>query len=149
MNARELEIGVLENTIYGREPLVSVIGEVCVSSSYEFYSYDAKYHDEGLRLLIPAELEKEQAHELEEIAKHAFQLLGCEGFARVDFFLDKNTGKILLNELNTIPGFTQVSMFPKVWMASGMTYSGILSHLIELALQRHQRNTSIKRDWIR
>lgn len=138
--ARELEVSVLGNW----EPRASVVGEVI--PSHEFYSYEAKYIDEnGAQLKIPAEnLTETQKTQLREFAVQAFKTLECRGLARVDFFLDRQTNEIYLNEINTIPGFTSISMYPKLWEASGLSYSELLEELIRLALERHQEKNSLK-----
>ena len=129
---RELECAVLGN----EKPAASVIGEVI--SHHEFYDYDAKYLDEsGARLIIPARLSKNLAAKAQEIALSAYKTLGCEGMARVDMFLTP-AGKILINEINTIPGFTNSSMFPRLWEASGLTQSKLIDKLIALALERRK-----------
>ncbi len=133
IDARELECAVLGND----EPLASVIGEIIPND--EFYSYESKYVDEnGAKLLIPApELTPSQSALIQRLSIEAFKALECSGMARVDFFQDKKSGEIFLNELNTIPGFTPVSMYPKLWEASGLAYSNLIDRLIELALERH------------
>jgi D-alanine-D-alanine ligase len=138
--ARELECAVLGND----EPRASVVGEII--PTHEFYSYEAKYIDEdGAHLKIPAEnVSAEMTRRIQDLAIKAFQCLELKGLARVDFFLDKNTGELFLNEVNTIPGFTQISMYPKLWMATGMTYQGLLDELIRLALERHDEKNSLK-----
>lgn len=138
--ARELECAVLGNN----EPKASIVGEII--PTHEFYSYEAKYMDEnGAHLKIPAEgVSKEMMAKIQDYAIKAFQALELRGLARVDFFLDKNTGELFLNEVNTIPGFTQISMYPKLWMASGMTYSGLLDELIRLAIEKHAEKNSLK-----
>ncbi|HRO66671.1 MAG TPA: D-alanine--D-alanine ligase family protein [Pseudobdellovibrionaceae bacterium] len=140
VSARELEVAVLGND----QPKASVVGEII--PTHEFYSYEAKYMDEnGAHLKIPAEnLTAEQVKTIQQMALSAFQCLELKGLARVDFFLDKNSGQVYLNEVNTIPGFTQISMYPKLWMASGMTYAGLLDELIRLALERHAEKNSLK-----
>jgi D-alanine-D-alanine ligase len=146
LNAREIELSVLENNEYGKPPLVSVAGEIV--PSHEFYSYTAKYLDEhGAQLLIPAPLTAEQLQRAQQLAGRIFEVLECEGMARVDLFLDKHTDEFYFNEVNTIPGFTQISMYPKLWEASGLAYSDLLTRLIELALARHQRKQHLKREW--
>lgn len=129
VRGREIECAVLG----GAEPLASVCGEVV--SCNDFYDYDAKYIDEGSRLCIPAKIPAETAAEIRETAVRAFRLLGCEGLARVDFFL-REDGAVLLNEPNTIPGFTSISMYPKLFEASGIPYSDLLDRLVRLALER-------------
>ncbi len=131
VDAREIECSVLGNDA----PLASLPGEVIPER--EFYDYAAKYADERTRLIVPADLTGEQTRTVQELAVRAFQALDCCGMARVDFFLDKRDGKILVNEINTIPGFTAVSMYPRMWQASGLSYSQLLDRLIQLALERH------------
>ena len=146
VNAREIELSVLENKNYGMPPRVSVAGEVI--PQHEFYSYEAKYLDDnGASLKIPSELTSEQLKEAQKIARDVFAALECEGMARVDLFLDKNNGKFYFNEINTIPGFTSISMYPKMWEASGLKYKDLLTELIELAIARHERRKKIIRDF--
>ncbi len=137
VQGREIECSVLGNDV----PLASLPGEVLVER--EFYDYEAKYADEQTRFVIPADLSAEQTRTVQELAVRAFQAIDCNGMARVDFFIDARDGKILVNEINTIPGFTNVSMYPKMWEASGVTYAQLIDRLIQLALERHadkQRN---------
>lgn len=132
--AREIEVAVLESTIDGEKPFVSTPGEIV--TSHEFYSYEAKYLDEnGAALIIPAKLSKEQKTFAQQIAQDVFLALECEGMARVDLFLDKRSGQFYFNEINTIPGFTSISMYPKMCEASGISYRDLLSRLIDLALK--------------
>lgn len=146
VEAREIELSVLENPDYGSPPLVSVPGEVV--PQHEFYSYAAKYLDaDGAKLYIPAKIDKTTCSQAQVFAQQIFQILDCEGMARVDLFLDKHTGKFIFNEINTLPGFTQISMYPKLWEASGVSYQQLLSYLIDLAITRHQRKSNLKRDW--
>jgi D-alanine-D-alanine ligase len=130
VDARELEISVLGND----EPEASVVGEVV--PAHEFYDYDAKYLDEGSRLLIPAPVDTVVAQEARSLALRAFQAVDAAGMARVDFFLERTTGRLLVNELNTIPGFTRISMYPKLWEASGLSYPKLIERLVELAIER-------------
>jgi D-alanine-D-alanine ligase len=134
VEARELECAVLGND----QPRASVVGEIVPNG--EFYSYESKYVDEnGAELFIPApNLSPEEHRSIQELSLHAFKALECSGMARVDFFQDKNSGALYLNELNTIPGFTPVSMYPKLWEASGLPYADLISCLIELACERHE-----------
>ncbi len=132
IDAREIEISVLGNDA----PQASVPGEIRPAA--EFYSYDAKYHDDRSEAFIPADIPTETAEEMRTIAVRAYQAIDCAGMARVDFLLDKGSGKFYLNEVNTIPGFTQISMYPKLWEASGMPYPELVDQLIELALERRQ-----------
>lgn len=146
VNAREIELAALENPDYGSEPLVSIPGEIV--PTHEFYSYEAKYLDEkGAELLIPAPITATQGKQAQEMAKRIFEILECEGMARVDLFLEKESGELYFNEVNTIPGFTQISMYPKLWAASGLAYDKLLTCLIDLAIARHQRKQGLKRDW--
>jgi len=146
ISAREIELSVLEDLDPGNPPLVSIPGEIV--PRHEFYSYDAKYIDEGgAELLIPARLDAAQMATAQKIACEAFQLLECEGMARVDLFLDKQTGAFYFNELNTIPGFTSISMYPKMWEHSGISYQALLSRLIDLAIGRHKRKTKLIREY--
>lgn len=144
LEVRELEIAVLENHQWGEEPLVSRVGEIV--PSHEFYSYEAKYLDaKGAELFIPAKLQEGQLQRIKDLAAKIFSCLDCSGMARIDFFIEKQSQKIYFNELNTIPGFTKISMYPKLWEASGISYQQLLTHLIELALARHQRLSLLKR----
>jgi len=132
VGAREIECAVLGND----DPVASVAGEI-VPTGHEFYSYEAKYLDEdGSELLIPAPLPVETLEEVRRLAVAAFRAIDCAGMARVDFFLAPE-GRLLVNEVNTIPGFTQISMYPKLWEASGLPYPDLIDRLIELALERH------------
>ena len=131
VNAREIEVSVLGN----RDPKASIPGEIIPHR--EFYDYAAKYLEEGTQLLIPAELKPVQVKKIQHFAVEAFRTLELSGMARVDFFLDKRTAKIYLNEVNTIPGFTSISMYPKLWEASGISFSQLIDKLIELALEQH------------
>ncbi|MDX1900493.1 MAG: D-alanine--D-alanine ligase family protein [Gammaproteobacteria bacterium] len=140
----ELEIAVLESLNDADDPLVSVVGEI--RPHHEFYSYDSKYLDKnGAESFIPAPFDQAILLEAQQMAKDIFILLECEGMARVDLFLEKSTGKILFNEVNTLPGFTAISMYPKLMAASGMEYSALLTHLIMLALKRQTRKNALCR----
>src|SRR5438132_6215918 len=144
VNAREIEVSVLENADATADPLVSVPGEI--NPTHEFYSYEAKYLDEkGATLIIPAKLASEQMKCVQEIAKKAFLAIECEGMARVDLLLDRTSGNFFFNELNTIPGFTSISMYPKLWEASGISYKELLSRLVDLAISRHKRKKALVR----
>ena len=129
-NAHEIEVSVLGND----EPVASVCGEVLPSR--EFYSYESKYIDGTSGLLIPAPLPDEISECIREYAVRAYKVIDCAGMARVDFFVEKDTNNIYLNELNSIPGFTQISMYPKLWEASGLSYQKLVDRLIELAMER-------------
>jgi len=130
--AREIECSVLGND----EPAASVPGEIVPGK--EFYDYTAKYVDEGSQLIIPAKLTKAEAKKVQELAVAAFQAVDCSGLARVDFLMDPKTGKIFLNEINTMPGFTAISMYPKLWAASGLGYADLIDRLIQLGIERHE-----------
>jgi D-alanine-D-alanine ligase len=146
IDAREIELSILENSHFGAEPLVSVAGEVV--ATHEFYSYAAKYLDgSGTILHIPADLSAAQMHTAQEIAQRVFKALECEGLARIDLFLEKSSSEFYVNELNTLPGFTSISMYPKMWEASGIAYTELLSRLIDLALARHERTIKLVRDF--
>ncbi len=129
-NAREIEVSVLGND----EPVASICGEVLPSR--EFYSYESKYIDGTSGLVIPAPLPAETSEQIREYAVRAYKAIDCAGMARVDFFVEKDTNKIHLNELNTIPGFTKISMYPKLWEASGLPYNQLCDRLIGLAMER-------------
>jgi len=141
INAREIEISILGND----DPQASVPGEVVPSR--EFYSYAAKYIDGDSKLLIPAPLEPEQTAAVKKYAIAAFLALDCSGLARVDFLLDRESGKVYLNEVNAMPGFTEISMYPKLWAASGLGYSALIDRLIELALERHAERKKNRTDF--
>jgi D-alanine-D-alanine ligase len=133
--ARELEVAVLGND----DPKASVVGEIVPAK--EFYDYEAKYESDGSIPTIPAKLSKAQAKEVREMAIAAFHACDCSGLARVDFLLEPESrtgkpGRIYLNEINTMPGFTSISMYPKLWEASGLKYSDLIDRLLELALER-------------
>jgi D-alanine-D-alanine ligase len=129
--AREIECSVLGND----DPLASIPGEIVPIK--EFYDYNAKYLDEGSELIIPAKLTKAETKKVQELAIQAFQAVDCSGLARVDFLMDPITRKIYLNEINTMPGFTAISMYPKLWAASGLEYSELIDRLIQLGIERH------------
>jgi D-alanine-D-alanine ligase len=138
IRGREIECSVLGN----ERPIASLPGEIVVR--HEFYSYDAKYIDEkGARLEIPAKLPKAIVKKVRATALEAYKTLCCEGMARVDFFVQAN-GRVLVNEINTIPGFTEISMYPKMWAASGISYPKLIDRLIQLALQRHRSERRLK-----
>jgi D-alanine-D-alanine ligase len=147
VDAREIELAVLENIASSDEPLVSIPGEI--APSHEFYSYEAKYLDEhGAALMIPAALDPAETEWAQSMARRIFSALECEGMARVDLFLDRKSGEFYFNEINTIPGFTTISMYPKLWEASGIGYRELLSRLIDLALARHERKRGLSREWL-
>ncbi len=146
IDAQEIEVSVLENPIPGEPPLVSLPGEIRPNTSnHDFYSYEAKYLDpNGAELIIPADLPKEKIDEIQYEARTIFTALTCESMARVDFFLERGTGRVLFNEINTIPGFTPISMYPKLWEASGLPYKELLRMLIDLAIARHKRKQALQ-----
>jgi len=130
--AREIECSVLGND----QPAASIPGEIVPVK--EFYDYNAKYLDEGSELIIPAKLTKVETKKVQELAVHAFRAVDCSGLARVDFLMDPTTRKIYLNEINTMPGFTAISMYPKLWAASGLEYPQLIDKLIQLGIERHE-----------
>jgi D-alanine-D-alanine ligase len=132
LDAREIECSVLGDDT----PEASIPGEIV--SVNEFYDYEAKYVKEGSELIIPAKLTAQQTRRVREWAIRAFQITDCAGMARVDFLLDRRRGKLFVNEINTIPGFTPISMYPKMWEASGLAYPKLLDRLIALGLERHR-----------
>jgi len=139
IDCREIECAVLGN----EKPAGSVLGEII--PNHEFYSYEAKYIDpDGAALKIPAEINKALSDKIRKIAVEGYMALGCSSMARVDFFLDRKTGKFYLNEINTLPGFTSISMYPKLWEATGLPYGKLLDKLIALALDRHKKKLEIK-----
>ena len=142
LDAREIECSVLGND----HPEASQPGEVI--SVNEFYDYEAKYLKEGSELVIPAKLTRKQTREVQKLAIRAFLAIDCAGMARVDFLLDRPTGKLYVNEINTIPGFTPISMYPKMWEASGVSYPELVDRLVKLALERHaeKRRSSFQYD---
>jgi D-alanine-D-alanine ligase len=129
--AREIECSVLGND----DPVASVPGEIVPGK--EFYDYTAKYLDEGSQLIIPAKLSKTETKKVQELAVRAFRAVDCSGLARVDFLMDPKTRKIFLNEINTMPGFTSISMYPKLWAASGLGYADLIDRLIRFGIERH------------
>lgn len=138
IKGREIECSVLGN----EKPIASVPGEVI--SNHEFYSYDAKYIDEhGAILEIPAKISDQITKQIQKLAIKTFQALSCEGLGRIDFFL-KDNGEIIVNEINTIPGFTKISMYPKLWEASGISYTELIDKLIQLAIERFEKEQKLK-----
>jgi D-alanine-D-alanine ligase len=138
IKGREIEVSVLGNS----EPRASIPGEIVPHR--EYYDYAAKYLEEGTRLLIPAKLSSPQVKRFQELAVRGFRALELGGMARVDFFLENRSGKIYLNEVNTIPGFTSISMYPKLWEASGIPFVKLIDQLIELALEQHREKSRTK-----
>jgi D-alanine-D-alanine ligase len=138
IGGREIECAVLGN----ENPIASVPGEIITGHS--FYSYDAKYiDDKGARLIIPAQLRHPVARRVQELSVHTFEVLCCSGMARVDFFL-RGRSEIFVNEINTIPGFTQISMYPKMWATSGLSYPRLIDRLIQLARQRFRAEKRLR-----
>lgn len=138
IEGREVECAVLGNN----QPIASRIGEIIAQQ--DFYSYEAKYLDEnGAILNIPAKISEETEKQIQQLAIQAFQVLCCEGMARVDFFLTKNN-QVIVNEINTIPGFTKISMYPKLWEISGIPYRDLIDRLIQLALEKHAKEQKLK-----
>ncbi len=131
-NAREIEVSVLGND----DILVSVPGEIV--PGHEFYDYEAKYLDNSSQLLIPAPLAPDLVAQVQQMARQAYQVADCSGLARIDFLLDDGDKTLYLNEINTMPGFTRISMYPKLWEASGLSYPDLVNRLLELALERHE-----------
>jgi D-alanine-D-alanine ligase len=143
VDCREIECAVLGN----ENPAASVLGEII--PNHEFYSYEAKYIDpNGASLNIPAKIDKTLAEKIRNFAVEGYMALGCSSMARVDFFLDKKTHKFYLNEINTLPGFTSISMYPKLWEATGLKYSNLLDKLVALAIDRHKKKLEIKTEGI-
>ena len=138
VDAREIEVAVLGND----EPEASIPGEIRATQA--FYDYDAKYLDEATELIIPAQIDAGQTEAIRSTAILAYQTLEAEGMARVDFLVDRETGQFYVNELNSLPGFTSGSMYPKLWEASGLSYPSLLDRLIELALERHARRAKLE-----
>ena len=138
VSAREIEVSVLGN----HDPRASIPGEIVPHR--EFYDYAAKYLEEGTQLLIPAKLKKSEVKTVQAMAVTAFRALELSGMARVDFFIEKRGGKIFLNEVNTIPGFTSISMYPKLWEANGIPFRELITKLIDLALEQHQEKARTK-----
>lgn len=131
IDGRELECSVLGND----DPVASVVGEILPSR--EFYDYAAKYLDSRSRVAIPADIPDEVSRQVRDLSVRAFKALDAAGMARVDFFLEHGSGRVIVNELNTIPGFTRISMYPMLWAASGLSFCDLVTRLIELALERH------------
>jgi D-alanine-D-alanine ligase len=138
IDAREVEVAVLGNEC----PEASVPGEIV--PSHEFYDYEAKYLDESTELQVPARLPEDLSKRIRSLAIEAFQALEGEGIARVDFFIERESGALYINELNSLPGFTESSMFPRLWAASGLPYPALLDRMIELAFERHQRRSKLE-----
>ncbi len=138
VDGAEIEVGVLGN----RDPFASVVGEIAVTSN-EWYDYEAKYDEGEMELIVPARISPQQAERAQELAVHAFKATECEGMARVDMFV-RADGEVLVNELNTIPGFTQTSVYAALFEASGIGYGDLLERLVDLALERHERRARLR-----
>jgi D-alanine-D-alanine ligase len=143
LNVREIEVSVMGND----QPVASVCGEVLPGA--EFYSYDAKYHDDRSQTVIPADIPAETSERIRDLAVRAFRACDLAGLARVDFFLDRDTGEIFINELNTIPGFTQISMYPMLWQASGIGNQELVDRLVGYALERKAQRDATERIFMR
>lgn len=144
IDAREIEVAVLD----GDPPVASVASELNAGPQHEFYSYEAKYIDQdGASVDLPAKLDAGQMARVRQLAIDAFLALECSGLARVDFFLDRQSGAFYFNEINTLPGFTAISMYPKMMEASGLPYPALITRLIELAQERHAERAGLKTDY--
>jgi D-alanine-D-alanine ligase len=141
LDAREIEVSVLGN----ENPAASIPGEIVPCD--EFYSYKAKYIDDDSDLLIPAPIDEAAIKHVQEVAIQAYKAIDCAGMARVDFLLDRGSGKVYLNEINTIPGFTSISMYPKLWEASGIPYPELMERLVDLAFERFRQKAALKRKY--
>ncbi|MBN1265514.1 MAG: D-alanine--D-alanine ligase [Anaerolineales bacterium] len=141
LDAREIEVSVLGN----ETPEASVPGEIVPCDA--FYSYRAKYIDDDSDLLIPAPIDKSTTDRVKELAVKAYKAIDCAGMARVDFLLDRNSGALYLNEINTIPGFTSISMYPKLWEESGLAYPQLMEKLVDLAFERYEQKSALKRKY--
>ena len=144
INVRELEVSVLGND----DPIASVVGEI--RPRREFYDYTAKYltepgSEEDSELIIPANIDSQLSDEIRTLAVRAYRAIDCAGLARVDLMMDRDNGRLYMNEINTIPGFTSISMYPKLWEATGISYSELLDRLIDLAIERHDEKAGLKR----
>jgi D-alanine-D-alanine ligase len=144
IDARELEIAILGN----EDPIASVVGEIVPGG--DFYDYRAKYLDTGSQAIIPADISAETASEVQRLAIRAFQAVDAAGLARVDFFLERGTNRLFINEINTMPGFTEISMYPKLWQASGVSFPELVARLAALAeerfAERSRNETSFRPD---
>jgi D-alanine-D-alanine ligase len=132
LSGREIECGILGND----EPMASVLGEIIPCA--EFYDYEAKYVLNDSKLIIPAELPEELVARVQDLAVKSFKAVDCAGLSRVDFFVDEAKDQIFVNEINTIPGFTRISMYPKLWEASGIDYVELIDRLLQLAIERYE-----------
>jgi D-alanine-D-alanine ligase len=142
LDAREIEIGMLGND----EPEASIPGEIVPDR--EFYDYDSKYSaDSHTELRIPAPIDATAVREAQALGVRVFQAVDASGYARVDFLMDRRSGRMYVNEINTIPGFTSISMFPKLWDASGIEYDDLLSRLVDLGFERHRQRRALRTDY--
>jgi D-alanine-D-alanine ligase len=141
LDAREIEVAVLGND----DPIVSVPGEIRPSG--DFYDYAAKYVSDDAELIIPADLDHAQVEEVRRLALRTYSVLECAGMGRVDLLLERSTGRFFVNEINTLPGFTSISMYPRLWEASGVPYPELLDRLIGLALERHRERATLVTSW--
>ena len=141
IEAREIEIAVMGND----DPQASIPGEIV--PTHDFYDYEAKYLDDSTQLLVPAPVEDEEVRTLQAMSIRAFRAVEAEGMARVDFLKDRNTGELYINELNSLPGFTSGSMYPRLWEATGLGYGDLLDRLVDLALERRDRKARLKRNY--
>ncbi|MCH7599834.1 MAG: D-alanine--D-alanine ligase A, partial [Myxococcales bacterium] len=137
VDARELEVAVMGNDT----PQASLAGEIRPKGG--FYDYEAKYVDDATELIIPADLTQTESDAIRELAVRAYKTLDAAGLARVDFLMRRDDGTIFINELNSLPGFTQISMYPRLWEATGLSYTDLLDRLIELALERHEQDAAL------
>jgi len=138
VDARELEVALL-----GNDPIeASVPGEI--RTGHDFYDYEAKYVDEDTELLVPAPVTEEQSAELQRLAIAAVEVVEGRGLGRVDFLMDRHSGEIFVNEVNSLPGFTEGSMYPRLWEASGLPYPALVDRLLELALERHRERSKLE-----
>jgi D-alanine-D-alanine ligase len=135
VTGREIEVAVLGNA----DPRASVPGEIC--PTHDFYDYEDKYLAGAAEWVIPADLPQDVSEQIRSLAVQAFTTLRCDGMARVDFFYEADGAGVVINEVNTIPGFTPISMYPKMWEASGISYSELIDELVRLALERHERRS--------
>ncbi|MFW6075562.1 MAG: D-alanine--D-alanine ligase family protein [Chloroflexota bacterium] len=139
VDGREFEVSVLGND----DPMASIVGEIVPGEGHEFYDFEAKYVDDTPDLIIPADIPDETQKEIQDLAIAAFREIDCAGIARVDFFVERDTGRVLLNEINTIPGFTSISMYPKLWEASGIPLADLVARLVDLALERFDERQGV------
>lgn len=141
VNPREIEVSVLGN----HNPEASVPGEIMPKRS--FYDYEAKYVEDSTELSAPAKLNRKVIKELQNLAVRAYSVLDCSGMGRIDFLMERKTDRVYISEINTIPGFTQISMYPKLWELSGISYSSLITKLIELAIEKHKEKNSLQTDY--